>query len=210
MTKKLFDTDAYLQECTAKVLSITGKEVVLDQTVLFSFNGGQAGDSGTINEITVQESRIDNENIIYTLTQEPNFSVGDEVPVKVDWIKRHKIMRNHSATHIVYEFIKERLCLTEVIGSNVDETKGRCDYVFEEQISKYLPEIEQKTNDFIKQNKEIKRYTLSDGTMIWESENIKQHCCGTHLKNTSEIGMVKLKRKNIGKGKERVEVYTES
>ena len=209
MTQKLFDTDAYLQKCTAKVLSINGKDIVLDQTILFSFNGGQTSDSGTIEGINVQESRIEGEDIIYTLMQEPTFSVGDEVSVIVDWNKRYKIMRNHSATHIVYEYIKDRLCLTEVIGSNVDETKGRLDYVFEQQISQYLPEIEQKTNEFITQNKEIKRYTLPDGTMIWESEHIKQHCCGTHLKNTSEIGTVKLKRKNIGKGKERVEVYTE-
>jgi len=43
----------------------------------------------------------------------------------------------------------------------------------------------------------------------WECENIKYPCGGTHVKNTKEIGMVKLKRKNLGKGKERVEIFVE-
>lgn len=209
MTIKLFDKDPYLKECTAKVVSLDGNKVILDQTCLFAFAGGQASDSGTINGISVQEVLIEGENIIYLLEQAPFFTDGETVTVAIDWIKRHKIMRNHSATHIVYEYIKDRLCLTDVIGSNVDETKGRIDYEFPEQVLKYLPEIEEQTNNFIKQEKQIRRETLPDGIMLWTCEHIKQKCCGTHVQNTSEIGTVRLKRKNIGKGKERVEIYTE-
>ena len=89
ITKKLFWEDPYCTECKAKVTSIEGNKVKLDQTVFFACSGGQESDSGTIGGINVVAAikQGDKENIIdieYELEKEPNFKVGDEVEVKID------------------------------------------------------------------------------------------------------------------------------
>jgi len=102
MTEKLFWQDAYLKEFNAKVLEIRGKEVVLDKTAFYARSGGQPGDTGEINGIKVVDTYYDsNGNIVHLLEREPNFKVNDIVHGKIDWERRHKIMRLHTAAHII-------------------------------------------------------------------------------------------------------------
>ncbi len=208
MTKKLFWEDPYMKECEAKAVSVNGDEVKLDQTNFYAFSGGQQGDSGTINGINVLEARKEGDDIVYKLEKTPDFKEGDTVKVSIDWDKRYKIMKLHSAAHIAWFFFGKKTGLMKIIGSNVTVDKSRVDYDYAESISPILPEIEEQSNKFIAEGHEVKAYDDPDkeGRRIWEASEFKTFCGGTHVKNTSEIGKIKLKRKNIGSGKERMEI----
>lgn len=207
MTKKLYIEDAYIDRCTAKVQKVNGNTVVLDQTVLFAFSGGQATDKGTIGGIDVAHAQDLGDTIVYTLAQEPPFSAGDTVDVIIDTQNRNTIRKLHSAAHIVAHFFEQKTGITETIGSNVDATKARLDYPSETPITPLLSELAIKANEFIRSAQPVKRYLDSDGkTQQWECADIKMPCSGTHVRNTQEIGTITLKRKNIGKGKERIEI----
>ncbi len=208
MTKKLFWADPYLKECEAKVISVNGDEVKLDQTNFYAFSGGQQSDSGSINGINVLEARKNSDDIIYKLEKEPDFKEGDTVKVEIDWDKRYRIMKLHSAAHIAWFFFGKKTGLMKIIGSNVTVDKSRVDYDYAESISPILAEIEEQSNKFIEEGHEVKAYDDPDkeGRRIWEASEFNTFCGGTHVKNSSEIGKIKLKRKNIGSGKERMEI----
>lgn len=208
MTKKLFYEDSYKTECEASVGSMMGPEIVLDQTIFFAFSGGQASDSGTINDIAVKEAIISGEDIVYVLEQVPQFKEGDKVSIKIDWSKRNKIMRLHSAAHIVYFLFAEKTGIKKLIGSNIEENKARLDYEYPESIADMLPEIEKQANELSEQDIEIKTYPdeSDPAKRWWECKKWKAPCGGTHVKSTKEIGKIQLKRKNIGSGKERIEI----
>ena len=181
---------------------------MLDQTVLFPFGGGQASDSGTIGGIPVAEAKDLKKEIAYTLAQQPTFTVGDTVTMQIDWEKRSKLMKLHSAVHLVSFLFTEKTGISKAIGSNIAPDKGRMDYAYPENISTLLPELEQQANAVIAQDLPIKRYgdTVDPEKQWWECGKWKCLCCGTHPKSTGEIGKIKLKRNNPGKEKERVEV----
>lgn len=202
-----------MNNCKAKVTLIDGLKIKLDQSVFYAFSGGQASDFGTINGINVTEAvkEGDKESIIditYVLEKEPEFKVGDEVEVKIDEERRNKIRNLHSAAHIVWFFVDEKLGKLNIVGSNISVDKSRLDYSLNNPISEHLPEIEEKVNKFIEEDHEV-RTNVDEGKpdlRWWVCGDWKMPCGGTHVKSTKEIGKIKLKRKNIGAGKERIEI----
>ncbi len=209
MVVKLFWQDQYMKECYSKVTAIEDSKVWLDQTVFFAFSGGQASDKGTINNINVLEAVAQGEDeIYYILEKEPDFSVGDNVKVEIDWEHRFKLMRLHSAAHIVYYYFIEKAGKQKVIGSNISIDKARLDFAYDESVGPLLEEIQEKTSKTIDEGIDIKTFEdEKDPTRrLWECGKWLMPCGGTHVKNTKEIGQIKLKRKNIGAGKERIEV----
>ncbi|MBD3203158.1 alanyl-tRNA editing protein [Candidatus Woesearchaeota archaeon] len=214
MTKKLFWEDPYLTECSAKAIEINGKKTKLNQTIFYAFSGGQQSDKGTIGGITVINAvkKGDREDIIdieYGLEKEPDFDVGDEVIVKIDKQRRSRLRRLHSAAHIFYYFFIEKFGKQKIIGSNISEKKARVDFLFDHSLTDKLFALEKDINNFLKEGHEIitKPDSKKPDLRWWHCENWKMPCGGTHVKNTKEIGKIKLKRKNIGKGKERIEIY---
>jgi len=209
MAIKLFWKDPYMKECYAKVTAIEGNKVWLNQTIFFAFSGGQASDKGKINGINVLEAVKQSEDkIYYVLEKEPNFAVGDNVKVEIDWEHRFKLMRLHSAAHIVYYFFIEKVGEQKVIGSNVSIDKARLDFAYNESVGPLLQGIEEKTNKTIEEGIDIKTFNdeKNPTRRLWECGKWLMPCGGTHVKNTKEIGQIKLKRNNIGAGKERIEV----
>ena len=207
--RRLFWEGPYLRECTSKVESVNGNEVRLSQSVFFAFSGGQESDSGTIGGIPVKEARKEADgDITYILESAPTFAPGDEVLVKIDWDKRYKIMKLHTAAHIVWFLFEKRTGVKKLIGSNVTNEKSRIDYEFPESVSSILPELEKEVNELISKGMEIKTYpdSANPERRWWEMGEFKCPCGGTHLKDLKEIGALKLKRKNLGKGKERIEI----
>jgi len=206
--KKLFWQDAYMKECDATVTSLNERDVELDQTILFAFSGGQASDKGTINGINIAEARETEDTIIYTLEQDVNFSEGDTVKIVLDWENRYKLMRLHTAAHIVYYIFKEMTGQQKLVGSNITVEKSRIDYEMDTPISEYFEKIQAKLDEIIAQDSEVKVYDDPEkpGRRWWEVLEWKMPCGGTHVKRTSEIGKVRLKRKNTGAGKERIEI----
>jgi|AntRauTorckE6833_2_1112554.scaffolds.fasta_scaffold58734_1 Ser-tRNA(Ala) deacylase AlaX len=213
MTKKLFHSDQYQTMCQAIVQSIQDNIVVLDQTVFFAFSGGQESDTGTIGGIEVinatDTSTKDTPGPIeYELNTTPDFIVGDTVTVSIDEKRRQDIMRLHTAVHLVYYFVIERLGDVEIIGSHISQGKGRIDFETEINLNEIREDIQDQLKTYIQQEHDIQ--TLADESdqniRWWECEDYKMMCAGTHVQNTKEIGIVKLKRKNLGSGKERIEI----
>jgi len=208
MVEKLFRKDPYLDSCEAVVTSSKDGEITIDKTVFFAFAGGQQSDSGTIGGFKVLEARVDGSEIRYKLEEPASLKEGDTAQVQIDMEKRKKIMRLHSAAHLVYGVFTKQHESKKLIGSNVTEDKSRIDFEYETSLSEMLPSIEEETNKIIEQDAEIKTYQDENkpDRWWWECMDMKYPCGGTHLKSLGEIGKIKLKRKNIGSGKERIEI----
>ena len=206
MTTRLYDEDHYLAEFDAKVSEIDGLNVVLDQTAFYAQSGGQAGDRGTINGDDVVDTRIIDGVHVHVMSEEPSFSVGDDVHGVIDWDRRYLIMKIHSASHIMEHFFYKNFGALERLGSNVDDNKDRSDYKADERLDpEKLKKTEDEINAFLAEGHDITIQVDDDGLRTWTCGPIKDHCGGTHVRNTSEIGLINLKRKNPGRGKERVE-----
>jgi Ser-tRNA(Ala) deacylase AlaX len=212
---KLFWENPYLKISTAKVLRIDKNDIYLDRTIIYSFSGGQQSDSGSIGGIGISDSRIlDEKSIVYTLATVPTFSVGSEVELQIDWDKRYKIMRLHSATHVALAIFYDLVGKTPRCGANVSSEKGRLDFEYPEPITPLIPEIQRLIDVVIKEDHKIitKADENSDNPegRVWlipgKGDNWSMGCGGTHPRCTGELGLIKLKRNNIGRGKERLEI----
>lgn len=213
MTIKLFWQDPYQTECTAIVTSIEGNKVKVDRTIFYAFSGGQQSDEGTINSIKVINAvkEGDRENIIdieYELEQEQEFKIGDEVKIQIDGKLRNDLMKLHSAAHIIYYLIIEELGNVKIVGSNVSCDKSRIDIATETPLTEVVEKLEKRVNEFNAQGHEIEKRVDENNPDLrwWGCNGWKMPCGGTHVKNTTEIGSIKLARKNKGKGKERIEI----
>jgi len=147
-------------------------------------------------------------DIEYELEQPPNFKVGDQVEVKIDAERRGKIRRLHSAAHVLHYVVEAKLGSLTTIGSNITVDKARMDWTCESPMTKLIPEFEAQINNYIQENKEVimEPDDSKPDLKWWTCGDWKMPCGGTHVKALGEIGQVKLKRKNIGKGKERIEI----
>ena len=213
-TEKLFWKNPYQTECRAKATAIDGNKVKLDKTIFFAFSGGQESDEGTINGIKVinavkegdKESIID---ISYELEKAPDFEAGDEVEVKINPEKRDKLRRLHSIAHVVYYITTEKLGKLKIIGSNITSEKARMDFLYDKNLNEVLADIEKAVNDFLAADHAIMMQDDAEKPDLrwWTCEAWKMPCGGTHVKSTKEIGKIVLKRRNIGAGKERIEMY---
>ena len=214
--RKLFWDDPYLAHAQATIQQVDGVEVLLDRTIIYSFAGGQQSDDGTIGGIPVADSKIlsGNENIVYSLIEPPSFLPGNSVPCTIDWDKRFQIMKLHSAAHIVMSILYDIKGTLPVIGANVTNEKGRIDFSCNEPLNPLVPKLQEEIDNVVRKNLEIITKTESTSSIgqerIWMIQELGKHwvipCGGTHPKYTGEIGGLKLKRKNIGAGKERIEI----
>ena len=207
-TVKLYNQDPYLSSFTAKVVSVEDTNIILDRTAFYPEGGGQTGDTGTLDDVVVVDTQTIDGEIVHILESEPSFGVGDTVKCELDWDRRYQVMRLHSASHIMEHFLLEFYGPLERLGSSVDDRKDRSEYAYEGRFeSQDLKTIENEINGFLSEGNEI---TVSldphnPEMRVWKCSSMEMYCGGTHVKNTDEIGQVRLKRKNPGRGKERVE-----
>lgn len=206
--RKVFWDDPYQQTLTTKVASVDGNRILLEDTIAFSFSGGQESDKATINECTILDSTIEGNLIIYTLEEGHGLCPGDVVTMKIDWPRRYRLMRLHFAAELILELVTRKLRL-EKIGAHIAETKARIDFVYDQNISSIFEEILAEYTEIIKRDEPIKTdfSDMENQRRFWEIEGFsKVPCGGTHVKSTAEVGFVQLKRKNIGCSKERIEI----
>jgi len=209
VTKKLYMEDPYLKEFEAVVLKINGSQVILDKTAFFAENGGQIGDTGHLNNTKVLDTKYDEnkENILHIMEDGIGFREGDKVTGMIDWNRRYKIMKNHAASHIMEYFLFKIFGVMKLVGTSVTEKHDSSTYECPEALDQdKLKEVEMLANEFISKNYEIKRWEDpgKHGWWYWKSGEIMMPCGGTHPINVSEIGQISIKRKNGGKGKEKV------
>lgn len=213
MTEALFWKDPYMKEFEAKVVSASGKEVVLDRTCFFPQGGGQVGDTGFLNDVRVVDTRKDeNYNITHFLESEAPFKVGETVKGRIDWDKRYRTMKLHSAAHVVYYILMDVLGETCKLASSgiVNERKDITDYLTESFDREKLVEVEKRANELIKRGGEIRTWNdeQKPNYRFWEIDDFpKMPCGGTHPKRLEEIGEIIVQRgKKPGAGKERIEI----
>jgi alanyl-tRNA synthetase len=210
MTQKIFWSDPYRTTHEATVASIADAEITLDSTIFFAFSGGQESDQGTIQGIPVSSARKDGLDIVYSLPLEHGLRVGQKVNVEIDWVRRYRLMRLHFAAELVLELFYKGLEGVDKVGAHIAQDKARIDFAWPQTISPLLPKFAEAGNRIISSDLEI-RTGFDDEAKerrYWEIEGLSRvPCGGTHVRRTGEIGPIRLKRVNIGKGKERVEIY---
>jgi Ser-tRNA(Ala) deacylase AlaX len=210
MTRKVFWEDPYLTEIETTVTGVKDNDVTVDRTIFYALSGGQESDYGSINNNRVIQARKEDKEIIYTLGDGHGLQPGDRVKMTIDWERRYQLMRLHFSAEVVLELVYPKLKDIEKIGAHIAQDKARIDFKWDENISKTFPFLEKEALKVIKANQEIES-AFSDQESeerYWKVEGFARvPCGGTHLKRTGEIGKIALKRKNIGKGKERIEIY---
>jgi Ser-tRNA(Ala) deacylase AlaX len=210
MTKKLFWQDPYLTNCTTTVTAVNGPEVQVSQSIFYAFSGGQESDQGSIGGWTVLDARKEGLNLIYTLPENHDLTTGQIVEVQIDWPRRYALMRLHFAAELVLELVYRDLGPIEKIGAHIAADKSRIDFSRPTPITEHLPALTEKVNQVIAANLPIESAFSDEAKQrrYWRIEGFGQvPCGGTHLKATSEVGPITLRRKNLGKGKERIEIY---
>jgi misacylated tRNA(Ala) deacylase len=219
MTEFVFRSDSYLQSLEATVAEVTPEGgIVLDRTILYAASGGQPNDTGRIVTSDGRAVAIfivihpegDKTRIVHVPAESaPALAAGDKVTVELDWERRYRLMRMHTALHllsVVFPF--------PVTGGSVGEDKGRLDFDMPE-VPENLAELEAKLNAMVAGNHAITAEWITDGEMAANPGLIKtmkvkppmgqgrvrlirigdvdlQPCGGTHVANTSEIGPLKL------------------
>lgn len=211
--KKVFWENPYLAELEAKVTGVKGNVITLDQTIVFAFSGGQQSDSGTIGGFEIIKANKEGKEIFYTIEANHTLVPDQTVMVVIDWDKRYRLMKLHFAAEIILELVYKNYHHPEKIGANITTDKARVDFFWEGKISTIFPELLEKANAIINSNLDIVSAFEDEKneTRYWCIEGFaKVPCGGTHPKKTGEIGPITLKRNNLGKGKERIEIYLQS
>lgn len=206
--KKLFWDDPYQRELATKVSEVNGNQVLFEETIAYSFAGGQESDKATVNGIPILDSIREGNLIYYTLFENHGLSVGDSVHMVIDWPRRHRLMRLHFAAELILEIVTQKFGY-EKIGAHISETKSRIDFISQESIKPYLPEIVSEYNEIIKKDLPIEKGYSNVATQrrYWKIEGFAQvPCGGTHVDTTAEVGFVTLKREHPGKSIERIEI----
>jgi alanyl-tRNA synthetase len=213
LTITLYRVDPYQKEFDASVIRVEPNFIVLDQTCFYPQGGGQAGDTGEISGHRVVNTIIDGEEIRHITQDTPHLTAGQTVHGVIDWEQRYRIMRLHSAAHLVYYSMQEVFgagCKPASSGM-LDEVKDRSDYTFNEPLDKTkLAIVEEKVNNLITEALPI-THNLEQGSgerLLWKVPPYPAMACGgTHVHNTDEIGRINLKRgSKPGKGRERIEL----
>jgi Ser-tRNA(Ala) deacylase AlaX len=210
MTLKIFWSDPYLTELQTRVASVTGDDVTLESTIFFAFSGGQESDQGTIAGIPVRQARKEGLEILYNLPDGHGLRPGQTVRVEIDWPRRYSLMRLHFAAELVLELFYRELVSVAKVGAHIGQEKARIDFAWPESIAPLLPKIAGDANAIIASNLEIRSAFEDEAAerRYWEIDGFARvPCGGTHVRRTGEIRPIRLKRENIGRGKERVEIY---
>jgi len=219
MTELLFFKDCYVKEFDSKIIENNGDYVVLDKTAFYPISGGQPSDTGFLNNSKVIEVRKKDGKIMH-FVDKPVESL--EVHGIIDWDKRYKHMRMHTAQHLISAIILDKWGASTV-GNNISYDKSRLDFIPFKPDKEDLEYIKKKFNGYVDARIEVKIYEesreevmrtvderrrkLFDRVPVQKVRIIeivgldKCPCGGTHVKNTSEIGHINI-LDVVNKGKE--------
>ena len=228
ITSEIFRDDPYKKECEARILDFGDNWIILDQTVFYAEGGGQLGDTGLIRvgqqEIQIENTIKENDLIKHIFNSKFDFEIGDNITCIIDWDRRYKLMKMHTALHLLCSLVNAK-----VTGGSVGDGKGRLDFNLDFKPNK--EELKDNLNNLIQGNHDITISWISaqeldknpnlvktmsvlpprtNGSirMVRIGDNIDyQPCGGTHVKNTSEIGLVEINKvENKGKLNKRVAI----
>ncbi|WP_299531642.1 alanyl-tRNA editing protein [uncultured Herbaspirillum sp.] len=209
MTCKIFWSAPYQTELDTMISAVDGDRVQVAQTIFFAFSGGQESDVGTLGGHPVLQAEKREQDIVYTLPSGHGLQVGDEVRLQIDWARRYRLMRLHFAAEMVLQLVYQMRPGIERIGAHIAVDKARVDFASETSLAPLFPAIEAAARQLVAADRPIVT-AFSDeaaGRRYWEVEGFARMACGgTHPRTTAEVGTIRLKRKNTGRGKERIEI----
>jgi Ser-tRNA(Ala) deacylase AlaX len=213
MTRKVFWENPYLTAHDTTVESVLGQDLTVRSTIFYAFSGGQESDAGTLQGHPVLLARKEDLEIIYTLPPDHGLVPGQAVRMEIDWTRRYRLMRLHFAAELVLELAGRTLEGIRKIGAHIAETKARIDFAWPEPITPWLPRLEAEVRAMVAADQAILSSFEDEASerRTWELPGFARvPCGGTHLRRTGEVGGIRLKRNNIGGGKERVDIFLES
>lgn len=221
MTELLYQTDSYLKSFDAIITSVDEEShgVVLDRTAFYPGGGGQPPDFGELEiddrtYVVKRAKRIGGQLVHLFEGQNPLPEPGEQVQGKIDWDRRYKLMRTHTAMHILCGVVW-RDYGASVTGGNMDPLRGRMDFEFETMRSELVEAIEQAINEEVKNARPVhvdilprqeafqipdlirtKINLLPEGIEEVRTVEIEgldlQADGGTHVKNTAEVGKIEV------------------
>ncbi|MBW3098095.1 alanyl-tRNA editing protein [Pseudohoeflea coraliihabitans] len=212
----LFTDDAYLSTCEAVVTGITPDGAIrCDQTCFYATSGGQPGDTGfferangdriAIATTVTGDSKAD---ILHVPAEDqPVPEIGEKLVLHIDWERRHRLMRMHTACHLL-----SVVCPHPITGASVSETDSRVDFDMAETIDK--AEVTERLMQLVRDNHPVFTRWISEAELdanpdLVKSKNVRpprglghmrlvcigadsaidsQPCGGTHVSETAEIG----------------------
>ena len=229
-TRRLELYDSYLKEFDAVVENIIDNKIILNQSAFYPRGGGQPTDFGEIKtsygrKVKVISVEKNDNNVIHIVEPNNILKKGDKIKGIIDWERRYKLMRMHTAIHLLHAIIYDEL-KAMITGNEIDIDKTRFDLDYDiskEQFVQYV----NKTNELINGGALVKSYFLPrdvalkipgivklgiafppdvNELRIVEIEGIDIEADGgTHLSNIKEIGeIIFLKLDNKGKGRKRI------
>jgi misacylated tRNA(Ala) deacylase len=230
MTKALFLLDSYLKECDATVVSVKDdKYVVLDQTIFYPKGGGQPFDTGRI----LKSGEVFNVVFVGKFGGEishevdkPCLAPGDKVLCMIDWERRYRLMRSHTAAHVFASLLCTGLGVL-VTGNQLELDHVRFDFNMPNYGRELMEEYVGKANALFSKDIPVKWYELPREEALTIPGIIKmaeafppdlpslrlveivgvdrQADGGTHVRNLKEVGKIELIRgENKGKNNRRV------
>ena len=235
MQEKLFLNDSYLKECMANLVNVTDTGgLIFDKTIFYAMSGGQPGDEGLISwgnkscRIKNTIKNRDGDVCLVTDDHQEIPTIGSKCIQEINWTKRFKYMRVHTALHLLSVVIP-----LPVTGGQISEDKGRLDFNMPEPIQN-KEELENKLNEIIANDYTVSESWITEEELDKKPELVKtmsvspprgagkirlirigdrdqidlQPCGGTHVRTTGEIGKVSIgKIENKGKQNRRVNLH---
>ncbi|BCU70754.1 alanyl-tRNA editing protein AlaXM [Stygiolobus caldivivus] len=228
LNKKLYLFDSYIREFDATVVDITQEGIVLDRTAFYPGGGGLEPDKGFIqingNKYEILEVKEINGEIYHKLSDYQFFKTNVKIKGEIDWARRYRMMRLHTASHIIASIAYTKYG-AKITGGNISPDYAKDDFPIESK--EILQKIVEEANEIAKQSIPVKVYFLRrdealkiPGVVklaermppdleVWRIVEIEgidiQADGGPHVKNTSEIGEISLlKVENKGKNRKRI------
>jgi misacylated tRNA(Ala) deacylase len=238
VTDLLYQTDAYLREFDATVVAVDPETggVLLDRTAFYPGGGGQPHDTGSLTRASDGETwRVASANkngsaVLHALEPGDRLpAVGDHVRAAIDWPTRYRLMRTHTALHVLCGVVF-RDYGAPVTGGNMGPDKARMDFEMEEFTPERVAEIERRANEEIAQGRDVivrilpreEAFQIPDlirtkinllPEAIAEVRTVEiagldlQADGGTHVANTAEVGGLRVVgTRSKGKSNKRLEI----
>ena len=230
MTTELFREDAYLKSCNATVAGVGENSFSADQTVFYPLGGGQPGDTGTATwsdgSATIVDTRYgaggEISHILEDGTTPP--APGTDVELTIDWDRRYRHMRMHTAMHLLGSILKY-----DVTGGNISGEKSRLDFNMEDTVDKeavttalgelvradhpvscrWISEAELDANPQLVRTMSVQPPRGKGDIRLLEILDVDlQPCGGTHVRSTAEVGNVRVgKVEKKGRQNRRVNIH---
>jgi Ser-tRNA(Ala) deacylase AlaX len=226
VTRRLFWEDMYAKEFDAKVVTRSGARVVLDQTAFNPRGGGLVSDVGTLDGKRVLEVVKEGEEIYHVLEAPDAVAAGKQVHGVLDWERRYRIMKMHTAAHILSSVVNTETGAL-ITGNQISPDESRVDFDLESFDRSKMSYYIDKVNEAVARELEVKTFFMKreealatpgfvklanamppslDVLRIVEIGDVDtQADGGVHVRNTREIGKVQgLRADNKGKSNRRL------